>query len=731
MSQFNDVLAGVHLKSWLLGCATALCTVACHEPGPSSGTGKIDRYQLVRRHDVVVRGFDSMSSVSVGNGNFAFTVDPTGLQSFPEFYQNGVSLGTESQWGWHSFPNPAHYSLKDVTREFKVHGREVPYVTTVSTPARGKAASDWLRENPHRLDLGLIGWDIRSQADTRLGRDSITNIDQRLNLWEGTISSQFTAAGRPVKVRTLAIQDGDGIAVKASSPLFLSRRLRVNFRFSYGSGAWGNARDWNSPDKHESLVIDSGADHVLIKRILDSTVYFVQIHWEGAAGWTQLKRHEFELVPTGKDSVLAFSCVFSRKNPLADSGEKRTFAEADTLNQHTWKDFWLSGGAVDFSGSTDPRAAELERRVVLSEYLTRIQSAGEYPPQETGLTYNSWYGKFHLEMYLWHEAQFALWNRTPLVERSLPWYKTIAARGRRTALEQGYKGIRWPKMTDPSGRESPSPIGPFLIWQEPHVIFMSELCYRSHPDRATLEKYKDIVFGTAEFMASYPWRDSVTGKYVLGPALIPAQERFNRDSTVNPTFELAYWYWGLSVAQQWRERLGMGRDSQWDSVMQNLSPLPVLGGVYLAAQSFPDTYTNPRYTTDHPTMLAAYGLLPRTPMVDTAVVRATLEKVMKVWDWPGTWGWDYPMIAMTATRLGMPKLAIDVLMMKETKNTYLPDGHNYQRDNLRIYLPGNGSLLMAVAMMCAGWDGYQGPANPGFPRDGTWKVRWENLSRMP
>ena len=32
--------------------------------------------------------------------------------------------------------------------------------------------------------------------------------------------------------------------------------------------------------------------------------------------------------------------------------------------------FWEVGGVVDFSECTDPRAKELERRTVLSQYLT-------------------------------------------------------------------------------------------------------------------------------------------------------------------------------------------------------------------------------------------------------------------------------------------------------------------------------------------------------------------------
>jgi hypothetical protein len=49
---------------------------------------------------------------------------------------------------------------------------------------------------------------------------------------------------------------------------------------------------------------------------------------------------------------------------------------------------------------------------------------------------------------------------------------------------------------------------------------------------------------------------------------------------------------------------------------------------------------------------------------------------------------------------------------------------------LRLYLPGNGGLLAAVALMCAGYDGCE-QANPGFPKNGKWTVRWEGLQKMP
>ena len=68
---------------------------------------------------------------------------------------------------------------------------------------------------------------------------------------------------------------------------------------------------------------------------------------------------------------------------------------------------------------------------------------------------------------------------------------------------------------------------------------------------------------------------------------------------------------------------------------------------------------------------------------------------------------------------------------KARRNRYLLNGYNYQEEFLPVYLPGNGGVLAAVAMMAAGWDGAPEKRAPGFPDNGKWKVRWENLRTMP
>src|SRR5580698_7447663 len=71
----------------------------------------IDRLALVMRHDVTLTNFDVANPLSVGNGGFCFTVDATGLQTFPEAFEHTTPLGTLSDWGWHTAPNPNHWSM--------------------------------------------------------------------------------------------------------------------------------------------------------------------------------------------------------------------------------------------------------------------------------------------------------------------------------------------------------------------------------------------------------------------------------------------------------------------------------------------------------------------------------------------------------------------------------------------------------------------------------------------
>ena len=223
-------------------------------------------------------------------------------------------------------------------------------------------------------------------------------------------------------------------------------------------------------------------------------------------------------------------------------------------------------------------------------------------------------------------------------------------------------------------------------------------------------------------MFDYAHWDASRKCYVLGPPIISAREGNSGTfrENINPAFELAYWSWGLKKANDWRERMGRERNADWDRMADQMAPWPVVNGVYVEAESVLEK------DGGHPTQLAAYGFLPASAHLDKEVMRKTLRHVLDNWDWADTWGWDFPLIAMTAIRLNEPEWALEALLKSVQKNTYLPNGHNFQNEGLPLYLPGNGGLLTVVAMMCAGWDGCT-EGNPGFPKNGQWNVKWEGL----
>ncbi len=701
----------------LVGLLLITILFSCNQP-----QSKIDRLALVSRHNVNITEFDSLSSLSVGNGEFAFTVDATGLQTFPEVYENGVCLGTMSEWGWHSFPNTEQFKIDEAYNYYEVEGRQIPYAIQWNEPGRKKDAANYFRENQHRLHLGNIGLELLNSDKSKVQPNEINKINQQLNLWEGVIFSAFEIENEKIEVSTFCHPEKDLIGIEINSKRLKTGLVGLKLKFPYPTGLHvDGASDWGSPKKHHSEIIQQNENSAVFKHTIDTTVYFIHLNWEGDAGLVKKENHYFVLQPGSQTTSLNINVEFNSKNSFSNSTEKENIK---LVNTEKWKEFWETGGIVDFSGTPDPDAFELERRVILSQYLTRIQCAGNYPPQETGLTFNSWYGKFHMEMHWWHSAHWALWNRTELLKKSMNYYFEIFNKAKQKAEIQEYDGVRWPKMTDNQGGDSPSGVGEFLIWQQPHIIYFAEQCYQEYQNEKTLEKYSQLVFATADFMADFARWDEKNERYILGPPLIPAQESLEKEITFNPPFELAYWNWGLSKAQEWRKRMGLAPNPDWQVIIDKLSDLAQKDGLYLAAESAPDSYENEDYYSDHPMVLGTFGILPETVSIDTSILENTFNYIEKNWNWERTWGWDYPMAAMCATRLGKPKNAVDLLLKDVLKNTYLINGHNYQGNRLRIYLPGNGGLLTAVAMMCAGFEGNT-RNNPGFPED--WNVKWENL----
>jgi hypothetical protein len=704
------------------------------------GKAVIDRRGLVSRHDPVYGEDASLSReapLSVGNGAFCFTADFTGLQTFAE-ERAAFPLCTMAEWGWHRYANAPADDRGLRLEQFDTRGRDVGYAVN---DAGQETLFRGLRQNAHKFNLARIGFDAAGLASS-----GTVPVRQRLSLWEGILSSVFSVNGEDAAVETFAAPDEDTLHVRVTSPLVRTGTLRVVIAFPYGSHKKA-AGTFDTPRLHTTSLVQKNVQNGLVlRRVMDTTVYGVTVTLGEGVSASFDGSHTLMLGGSAGD--LTFAVRFTAGDPVLDNdagklpGERpRGFDAARTACAAFWARYWNEGGAVDLSGSTDSRAGELERRIVLSQYLTAIQSRGTLIPAETGLTMNSWYGKFHLEMHYWHQGHFALWGRASELRKSLALYKRFLPRAREIAASQGYRGARWPKMCDDSGYNTPSSIAVLLVWQQPHPLFLAELCYRAQYSpkaaqeagkEAFLREYRDVVVETAAFMFDFLQLDEGDGGngYVLGPPLIPVQERFDPRAVLNPAFETAYFRWGFRQANVWLARLGENPRAEWSLAAAKLAPPAVKDGLYLAHEHCPETFT--RFHTDHPSMLMMKGVLPGDEFpIDDAVMNATLDRVLKDWDRQSLWGWDFPMMAMTACRLGRSEDAVRLLLLDSPKNTYLPNGHNRQTgsSSLPLYLPGNGGLLLATAMMTAGYDG-SGPL-PGFPSDGRWQVRCEGILPSP
>ena len=205
--------------------------------------------------------------------------------------------------------------------------------------------------------------------------------------------------------------------------------LRLALPFS--DGGWGaSANNWNSGNdgNHKTDIVTASATSISLAVYMDDFQAEIRCDWDDAA-WTMRRTaaHGFTLAPPpgATAAVVQLSCLFApagARYPVgADGGPSYVAGKSNaTLAQlrsasplpffdpavrdaaaAMWESYWMSGAAVDLAGGTmgaDKNAVELERRVVLSQYLTRANSAGMTPPQETGLLSNSWSGRFHLEV---------------------------------------------------------------------------------------------------------------------------------------------------------------------------------------------------------------------------------------------------------------------------------------------------------------------------------------------
>lgn len=585
----------------------------------------IIKYNLKFNH------IDSKNPVTIGNGDFAITLDQTGTQSLYEIYKD-IPLSTMSNKNWF------YKDKKDIKPSY-VDGKAYMLFNLDNDPNY-----QINRQYPFKYSFMQI---LLYDNDKLIDINNIKDVKQELDLYKGIVTSSFNYKEKINKTISFIYQDHNEFNFKLQSD-----NLNLALKFNYPSYTKNGYRLDILPN-------------VLVKEDRITLLY------------DDKNSLSFKLKSSSNYQIVENTLIFDDNN-VSFSLALDEIKEGKLLDE-----FWKCDNGIIIDNE------ELVKKMVLSKYLLHVNSTGIYPPQESGLTYNCWNSKFHLEMHLIHSLWNIYNNHVGDLVKSFDYYLSIMPSSLKRASLNGYKGLRFPKMTGPDGEDSPSNIGPLLIWQAPHILFMLQEIYYLYNKENIIKKYEPLISGTIDFMISFlTLKDS---KYQMLDPLLEACESIPLDRCQNPSFELEYWRYTLERQPKIDTVLyGHQRYDYLDITSKIITPKED-DGIYLKTYGVIDKYD---LYKDHPTEGFLMSFF-KSKIVDKEKMVKTIDYILKNMDLSSYWGWDFPFLGLSLLNCGEIEKSIEVTQLNTINNQYLYNGYNTSpRDDLKAYLPGNGAFLI-------------------------------------
>lgn len=271
------------------------------------------------------------------------------------------------------------------------HGRNVSY--DIPDPGLPEV-SQWLTANPNRINLGRIGLQYKGSL---VSASQITEPRQELDLWKGVITSTFKIDGQLVNVVTQGDLHSDSVVFEIESSLIASDDLAVELDFPYPPIHSTKYKYevfvgvYDFPENHTTNIEGYRDSMAHIRHELQETNYYLNLRWGPGQPLRLCRQHNAThryTLKSRSSSSMAFTANFSPKKQTADLP-----AVVQQRSSSAWNQYWTQGGFIDLTSSSNPKADELQRRIILSQYHVRVNSAAKgQSPQESGLMNNGWYG---------------------------------------------------------------------------------------------------------------------------------------------------------------------------------------------------------------------------------------------------------------------------------------------------------------------------------------------------
>lgn len=239
--------------------------------------------------------------------------------------------------------------------------------------------SNWLIQNPQRLNLANVG--LQFEED-RVTENDLEDKSQDLDLWSGSISSSFVYDGSRVDVQTWSHPGDSIVAIEVKSDLLRSAKLGVFYDFPYSDVNKFDAPYvgvWNDTTHHKASV-QSKTHTATFQHVLDDTANYLKTQWlsKGKISGPLRGTNKYVLRTTGSSTVRIVAS-FSNTDNSAD--KLPSFEEVTGESRSWWASYWNSGAFIDLSATKNATATELQRRIILSQYLMAVNEASDNPPQ--------------------------------------------------------------------------------------------------------------------------------------------------------------------------------------------------------------------------------------------------------------------------------------------------------------------------------------------------------------
>lgn len=219
-------------------------------------------------------------------------------------------------------------------------------------------------------------------GDAEISEDDLRNTSQVLDLWSGSISSSFSYEKTLVEVQTWSDPTESIVGIEIKSDLLRTGELGVFYDFPYADlnkfdapfvGVWNDTT-------HHTTAVDHERYRATFEHILDDSTNYLSTEWtaRGKISGPLRGTHKYILSPVGSGTL---RIVSSFSNSEGSNTRLPSFPSVASKSRRWWEDYWTSGAFIDLSASNNATATELQRRIILSQYLMAVNEASDYPPQ--------------------------------------------------------------------------------------------------------------------------------------------------------------------------------------------------------------------------------------------------------------------------------------------------------------------------------------------------------------